>query len=374
MALAVEARRLHTQEINTLNQLQRLRSPRADLGKGLDALLDSVRETLMLDVMRLRVRPMADERLSNLCVNSGGNLLPDDPQIDLDCMASLQSGLPKSGLFSSSAQENGYSWQVYPLSLPDGPTVGTLLALRCGPEGIPARHQTMLQTSAAQAAMMIENERLTLALEYNLVIQERTRLAREIHDGLAQTLAFLKLQSAQMQSALAQGDQVRLSRLLQESRNALSEAYTETRQAIDNLRLNPDEGLLGWLEQAARSFEKATGMQVELTVQAEDFDLLPEIQAQLVRIVQEALNNVRKHARAQTVRISLRCWSKDWILEVTDDGQGFDPEDVPLIAQYGLRGMRERAELIGGEFQITSQPNCGTTVRLFLPGQAQEVG
>ena len=373
MALAIESRRLHNQEIDTFKQIQRLRSPRAGLAQALETLLEGLRGALPIDVFRLRVRPMADERLSNLSVLSAGSELPDLPQIDLDCERTLQSMLPLAGFSPGGTAQKPYSWQVFPLLLPEGTAVGTLLVLRSGLEQLPERYQTVLQTAAVQAAMRIENERQTLQLEYNLVIQERTRLAREIHDGLAQTLAFLKMQAAQMVAALNQSDQPRLARLLQESRVALGEAYLETRQAIDNLRLNPEEGLLDWLGQSARGFERATGIPVELTFSEERFDLLPEIQVQMVRVVQEALNNIRKHAHAEKVHISMRRWSSDWILEVNDDGQGFDPEDVPLAVQYGLRGMRERADLIGAEFQITSQPRRGTSVRLFLPGQAQEV-
>jgi two-component system, NarL family, nitrate/nitrite sensor histidine kinase NarX len=91
------------------------------------------------------------------------------------------------------------------------------------------------------------------------------------------------------------------------------------------------------------------------------------VYAQLIRIVQEALSNVRKHARAQRVWISLRHWNRDLILEIGDDGEGFTPEDVPELTRYGLRGMRERAEFIGADFQIISQPRQGTLVRLRLP-------
>jgi signal transduction histidine kinase len=112
---------------------------------------------------------------------------------------------------------------------------------------------------------------------------------------------------------------------------------------------------------------------VKIELQMDDPAFLPEVQAQLVRIVQEALNNVRKHSRASMVRISLRNWGGDLLLEINDDGQGFDPDDIPPVAQYGLRGMRERAELIGADFQIISQPRSGTTVRLNLPMYFQEV-
>jgi two-component system, NarL family, nitrate/nitrite sensor histidine kinase NarX len=368
MALGIEALRLRTSEMNTLRELQRLRSPRADLTLGLETLLDGLCGSLGMDGIQIRLRPMTDERLSNLAVQAG--LIPVElpAEIEEDLRKTLEIATSWAG-----QSQDGIAWRTLPVQLPEGQVLGTLLAVRRSSQNIPSRYQEMLQTAAAQAALMIDYERSILSLEYRLVIQERTRLAREIHDGLAQTLAFLKMQTAQMQTALGQGDQIRLVRLLQESKNALAEAYNDTRQAIDNLRVNPEAGLGTWIEKASREFEKATGVHVELALAQEELGLLPEVQAQMVRILQEALNNVRKHAQASTVRLSLRAWGDDCILEVIDDGLGFDPEDVPPAAQFGLRGMRERAELIGAEFQIVSQPKQGTTVRLFLPGQLQEV-
>jgi two-component system nitrate/nitrite sensor histidine kinase NarX len=96
------------------------------------------------------------------------------------------------------------------------------------------------------------------------------------------------------------------------------------------------------------------------------------VQVQMVRILQEALNNIRKHAYASRVSITLREWGGDLVMEIHDDGRGFDPEDVPEMAQYGLRGMRERAEMIGAELQIISAPHLGTTVQVSLPSRQEE--
>ncbi len=90
----------------------------------------------------------------------------------------------------------------------------------------------------------------------------------------------------------------------------------------------------------------------------------------MVRIVQEVFSNIRKHAHASHAWINVKEWENDVILEVGDDGQGFQPDDVPGLAQYGLRGMRERAELIGADFQIASRPGEGTIVYLRLPAHS----
>jgi len=367
MALAVEAQRLLDQENSLLRHLQHLRSPRSELSAGLSDLLENARRALGADGLALQVRPMADERLSNLRVQTGALPL----ELPGELLDALRLGLEHP--LARQAAGGELDWAVEPVVLPHGQLLGLVYAARRGvAQPVPDRWNG-IQTAAAQAALMIENERQMLSLEYSLVMQERARLAREIHDGLAQTLAFLKMQAAQMQSALAQGDQTRLARLLQENRAALADAYKETRQAIDNLRLSPDDGLISWIGHAAREFEKLSGIKAETVVAEPVFELLPETQAHLVRILQEALNNVRKHAQASQVRISLRPWERDLILEVVDDGRGFDPEDVPVAAQYGLRGMRERAELIGAEFQIASQPSRGTTVRVCVPFQVEEM-
>jgi two-component system nitrate/nitrite sensor histidine kinase NarX len=219
-----------------------------------------------------------------------------------------------------------------------------------------------------QVALVVENARLIAEVEYQTMIQERTRLAREIHDGLAQTLGFLKLQIAQMQNYLTQNELERLRQSADLCYETLSDAYQDARQAIDGLRISPTgDGLPGWLKQTSQEFKDLTGMPLLLEEIEVRSDLPPEIHAQLIRIVQEALSNVRKHARASAVWINCREVDDDLWIEVRDDGKGFSPEDVPGPSQHGLRGMRERAELVGADYQIISRPDEGTTVRVRLP-------
>jgi signal transduction histidine kinase len=102
-------------------------------------------------------------------------------------------------------------------------------------------------------------------------------------------------------------------------------------------------------------------------------DIPSEVQAQLVRIVQEVFTNIRKHSKAKNAWLVIKEWEDDLILEVGDDGQGFHPDDIPVLSQYGLRGMRERAELIGADFQVVSRPGQGTVIHLRLPARSWEV-
>jgi signal transduction histidine kinase len=216
-------------------------------------------------------------------------------------------------------------------------------------------------------ALDAKNAELLEQLEYKAILDERTRLAREIHDGLAQTLAFLKLEAARMQANVSKGDVDAVSRTLQACHKTLSEAYLDARQAIDNLRRVPDEVLGDWLELTAADFTTLTGIEVDVSNVHLQHVFSPNVKAQLIRIVQEALTNIRKHAQACGVKISAFERDEAVILEVGDDGRGFAPEQTQPASQYGLRSMRERAESIGADFQIISRPGAGTTVRLRIP-------
>jgi signal transduction histidine kinase len=141
----------------------------------------------------------------------------------------------------------------------------------------------------------------------------------------------------------------------------------DARQAIDNLRFVPDETFSAWLERTAADFTTLTGIEVDVSNVCMPHLFSPGVKAQLVRIVQEALTNIRKHAQASEVMLSAFERDEAVILEVRDNGRGFAPEETQPASQYGLRSMRERAESIGADFQIISTSGAGTTVRVRLP-------
>lgn len=369
-ALAVDSIRLRNRELSTLQQVQLLRAPRSDLQVLLGILLEGLQQVLQAEGVQLLAQASIDDQRSMIQVVQGNEEL-----FNLAEAAALRARVLNSRRACLPDRDNPARDDRLigvPLLLPGGKLLGTLLVASEASLDLDERKTAILRSVVDQAALLIENEREILSLEYRTVIQERARLAREIHDGLAQTLAFLKLQSAQMQIYLAQGNLTKLGQVLKQNYDALAEAYTDTRQAIDSLRLTPQQGMMTWLDQMLTDFENVSEIKVERSIRGPRQDLSPEIQAQLMRIVQEALNNIRKHAGAKQVVVSLREWNRDLILEVKDDGQGFSPEDVPGFSQYGLRGMRERAELIGADFQVISKPNQGTTVRLSLPVPTQE--
>jgi two-component system nitrate/nitrite sensor histidine kinase NarX len=261
-----------------------------------------------------------------------------------------------------------------PLAWRDEAALGLLLLGSRRSLDLDERQLLLVQTLAGEAALIVQNARLMVKVEYQAVIEERARLAREIHDGLAQSLAFLKIQAAQMQYYLQQGKFDRLDETLAASRQALGEAYNDARRAIDNLRIVPETRTREWLLRLASDFQAASGIPIETSLVNLEHELPPTVQAQLIRIVQEALANVRKHAHASRAALTAVERAGVMVIEVSDDGQGLESGEAGAEAHYGLIGMQERAEMIGAVLSVEGQPNAGTSVRLQLPlwtGEAQ---
>lgn len=368
-ALALEGVRLRRRELASLRQMQAVRQ-KNDLTALLNSLLENVQQTLESDFALLVVQNLEDCE-SRITLSLGSLPAQAQPFVDGILQGVIVSGEPVSlgEVAGGPASAPGVrSLLATPLPVQGRAAAGALLVGSRRAKGFSQRQLALLQTVAGQVSLLVQNANLMADLEYNTIIQERTRLAREIHDGLAQTLGFLKLQLAQMQTYLNRSELERLRKNIDLCHATISEAYQDVRQALDNLRLWPDEGgLAGWLEQTLAEFQEVSGLAATLEGGEVKTALPPEVHAQLIRIVQEALNNVRKHSQASHVWVSYGEADGDLWLEVRDDGTGFSPEDVPAASRHGLRGMRERAELIGADFQVISRPKQGAAVRLRLP-------
>jgi two-component system nitrate/nitrite sensor histidine kinase NarX len=254
--------------------------------------------------------------------------------------------------------------------------LGTMVLWAARPEAFVRRHLQLASVVAGQAALLVENQRLSLQVEHQAALAERARLAREIHDGLAQTLGYLKLRTTQLMRHYSSGDRSGAMQELEEVERLLSDAYVDAREAIDGLYLtSATTNLAAWVHELAADFEQLSG--VPVTVDGPALYLAPAVGAQLQRIVQEALSNIRKHAAATSVQISWRL-EEDGMLAfiIHDDGQGFEPAATRLPGAHGLRILQERAALLEADLQLTSNPGKGTrvSVRLPLPGSAWERG
>jgi two-component system sensor histidine kinase DegS len=199
---------------------------------------------------------------------------------------------------------------------------------------------------------------------------ERSRLAQEVHDGPAQALSNAIFQVEYIERVL-DGDLRAAHNELRFLREQLRRELGEVRTFISQLRppLLDELGLDGSIMDAVESMAALTGATVATELQAPGDVLSPSQQTAVLRIVQEALQNVRKHAGASRTVVSTKFDSPDWTLEVSDDGRGFDPGAVAARGRrnFGLQFMRERAELIGAHFEVRSRPGGGTVVWLSIP-------
>lgn len=379
--VALENLRSRDQEIAALLYLQSETSPQADLSILLDNLLENVQRALDVDFALLyipggipqQINPTPQLFTRTKSDSGAGGSIPDQPFLEGVWKSVLASGQSLS--LENATLNKQEKWKVLlavPLVWRGEEPLGVLVLGSNSAQAFAQRHQALLETLAGQAALLIQNARLMVQVEYQAVVDERARLAREIHDGLAQTLAFLKIQASQMQNYLARGEMERLTASLQASYRTLSDAYIDARQAIDNLRRVPANNPHDWIKQVAADFEQSTEIKVDVSAFAVSIEYPVNVQAQLIRIVQEALSNVRKHAHAQTVAILGHQDGSSVLIEVRDDGRGFAPESIEGNSHYGLVGMRERAESIGADFQITSQPGSGTVVSLRMPVPVKE--
>ncbi len=366
-SMALEGARLRQRELAALRQMQVIRE-KTDIKGLLSSLLEEVQQSLESDFAMLILKESGDGFLKTSIGNFPNQALPFLEGV-LQGVVASGSPVMFGDLFGQTDSEPGLkSILAAPLKSGDGPPAGALLVGSRRQEVLHQRQLAVLQTVAGQVALIIQNANLVADIEFKTMIQERTRLAREIHDGLAQTLGFLKLTMGQMQNYLERREFDHLRKSIDLCYSTLNEAYLDVRQAIDGLRIWPTGNNLSvWLEQTIEEFKEISELNVVLEPLELSSELPPEVHAQLMRIVQEALSNVRKHADATHVWISFREVETDLWLEIRDNGAGFAPEDVTGPSQHGLRGMRERADLIGADFQIISCPTDGTVVRVRLP-------
>jgi two-component system nitrate/nitrite sensor histidine kinase NarX len=228
--------------------------------------------------------------------------------------------------------------------------------------------RSLLDALAVQLAGAMENLRLN-ALELEAAVaQERSFLARELHDSIAQSLAFLRIQVQLMRDALALGDAQQVQHVLAEIDVGLHESYGDVRELLMHFRTRTNgEDIEPALLTTLRKFEHQSGVKATLEIRGQGMPLAPDLQIQVLHIVQEALSNVRKHARAAHVWLDVQ-QQPQWRIEVRDDGLGFSTrDDASDESHIGLRIMVERAERLGARLEVLSTPGLGTSVVLTLP-------
>jgi signal transduction histidine kinase len=253
--------------------------------------------------------------------------------------------------------------------------IGTLGLVTALPRRFSDSDVDTLSALATQVNLALEAARLRDELRILAIQGERERIAREMHDGLAQVLAYVNTKSQAVDEMLADGRVAEARKQLGELAAAARSVYVDVREAILNLSppVLPERGLSSALEEYAARYAESSKLAVrfEATAEANRAPLSAEVQTEVFGVAREALTNVRKHARAQRVTVALARDGSEVVLRISDDGVGFDSEKAGSGPEkwphFGLAGMRERAEAVGGRIVWRSQPGSGSTVELRVP-------
>lgn len=390
VGVAVENARLFREtatrrrEAETLYRLGTEITVLSDVGRVLDLVVGSARELLHADAAilslldgarpRLVVRAASGlrgeammgaelgpgEGVAGYVVLTGQPLVVNDYLTDARLTHELDSIVRQEGLQAHIA---------VPIST-RGRTVGALVVAFRRMRSTSDDDVRLLTRMANQAAIAIENARLYEQVQSLAILEERDRLGREMHDSLGQSLGFLNLKTKLVEDLVAAGRTREAEEELAQMRTTIREAYDEVRHAILGLRAS---GAREDLEAALRVQVARFRDQAKLPVIFDARGPVPTLPAlaavQVTRIVQEALTNVRKHAQARAITVSLAVEDGHLAVRVRDNGCGFDVAAVESVAgaRFGLETMRERAESIGGSLEVASAPGRGTTVTLIVP-------
>lgn len=250
--------------------------------------------------------------------------------------------------------------------------IGALCVGRKEVQAFQPEDRELLDGLAAQAAIAIENARLYAEVKSLATLEERERIAREIHDGMAQAVGYLHFRLKTLEDRLNSSHRPPSLTELTELRVAAGKAYEDIRQSIFGLRtaVSKGLGLIPILTEYLHEFSQQSGISVELQDEDESASRFsPETEIQLIRVIQEALTNVRKHANARHAWVRFAPEGSMSRVAISDDGTGFSVGSLTADSRrhFGLRTMRERLEGVGGRLEITSAPGQGTQVVARIP-------
>jgi len=261
---------------------------------------------------------------------------------------------------------------VVPLTI-GGKTIGVIVVQSRSWLASQQQDMETLQALASQVAVAMENARLLQKSREMATIQERTRLARDMHDGIAQNLAYLLLQVDRALSMVESGSP-KLESQLENISSVIAQNIEELRRHIFNLRPIGLEGgsVYKVFRQMAGEFTDRFGIQTHFETSGPEIDLRPEVESSLYRILQEALSNIHRHARCTEVWLSLKTSADGMVvLSIRDNGVGFDPARISRrFFRYhglGLISMQERVRNLGGTLTIDSAPGKGTRILVHVP-------
>lgn len=274
--------------------------------------------------------------------------------------------------YNSSESENQLSWLCVPIfSFIDSTNSNPLAYLVLGDvENIQSKfpNDKYFELLVSELSFLIDFDKWTMQKNYQELLDERIRLSREIHDGFAQTLAFLLIQLKRILRFYEEKDEDKFITAFEESYQTLSESYVDIRESISSLRVAPEKDLITTLQPVLCDFEKKTKIPVEQSFEPLLISIPESAIFHIIRILQESLSNIRKHSEATSVEVRGCNQGNTYILIIKDNGIGFDQTDHEneIKDHIGIKSMVERAELIDGKLHIKSAVCAGTEIRLVL--------
>jgi two-component system nitrate/nitrite sensor histidine kinase NarX len=352
-------------------------SSQAQLGDMLDAIVGDARDLLGSEraVVCLSMQgasgPRAGGWTDRLAMLPGGTIcnFPHPPTTSPGHAAN-----PRCPLHTWEAR---ISWMAVPLRTAGEPFGELCVSRTSGP--FTAWERELLTALADLASIAVSTSRMRDTEEQWVILRERDRIAREMHDSMAQVLGVINMRLRLMQSQLEQGDSRRISAEVAELAELASESYRDVREAILGLResIATEEGLLGTLREYLQKYSRQSGIEATLAYDGDTFPPLPPAsEVQVLRVIQEALTNVRKHAGASRAVVRIEARDGATVISIEDDGSGFDPTRIQDVLEggFGLQAMRERVEQISGTLEIHSEPGTGTRVVVRLPAPTRPEG
>jgi nitrate/nitrite-specific signal transduction histidine kinase len=368
-----------TQALSTINAISAVVSRSLDLNETLQDALDKTLEitdteaggVFKLDEAGQHLNLIAHHHLSELMI---AYLKRFPLRAGLATERAMRKGHPvirqvadyPPGEWRDLLQAEGWARVASIPLMAKGQSLGTINLFTKHSETLFVEHIQLLAAIGQQIGIALENAQLYEQAQLLAMAEERQRLARDLHDSVTQALYGITLHAEAAHRMLTAGDTQRTAENLTDLRETAQEALREIRLLIFELRppILEKQGLVAALRARLESVESRSGLKTAFNFenQLQQHRLPLDMEMGLYRIAQEALNNVLKHAAAQVVRINLSAPNGHIILEIIDDGQGFDPNQGRGQGRLGLNTMHERAALLGGQLKIASHPGEGTHV------------
>lgn len=365
-----------THELEMLNQISSEISSRLDIQQVLNSVTEKARSLLNGDVASLCLID-ADQHWLKLQAVSGakhavaGDVMSADEEFTDTVLTGDHAlvcgvGACKSGCRMLSAEYRA-SHLAAPLRIGNR-VVGALCVGSPTENRFATESADMLTKLANVAAIALENARLFAQAERVATLEERRRVAAEMHDGLGQTLSYLGLMTDQVVGFLSDGQEGAALDRLHKTRETIGKATSEVRRAINSLmdETPASKDLCARLREALDEVAAKYELKTDWRLDGESFPVCsPQIEEQVYNITREALINAARHANAKQVSVRAGQNNGEYFVKIEDDGQGFDTSQPAAGGHFGLRIMRARAKHIGGRLEIQSAPGRGTCVTLI---------